>query len=197
VRKILFIFIIFLFFSTCFSMITSGIKIWPGKYNIDINRWPTEDEIVENPTIQVTNTDSYDINVSVRVDNPSTATLTKSYSLIPDLSWIRVDPEVLHIPAGSSEIIEIFIEVPENEQSSHYNEKWETLVVITPPIKIGDGINLQPEIAVKLFIETPVREFAQIQYIIILLFIFVTIIIVSISFYVKKKKRVKSRNKKF
>ncbi len=197
VRKIIFIFLVFLAFSTCFSMITCGIKVWPAKYDIEIKRWPTKEEKIENPTIQVTNTESYDINVTIRVNNPSTESLTEGYSLTPDLSWVKVVPEVLYVPAGSSGELEIFIEVPESEQSTHYNEKWETLVVICPPIKIGGGINFQPEIAVKLFIKTPEMEFAQIQYITILLFIIVSISIVSIAFfYVKKKKGFSFGNKK-
>ena len=197
VKKIIFLILVFLILSMCFSMITSGIKIWPGKYDININRWPNNNEKVDTPTIQVTNTESYDINVSIRVDHPASETITEGYSFIPDLSWVRVIPEKLFIPAGYSDELELFIEVPESEQSSHYNEKWETLVVITPPVKKGQGINFQTELAVKLFITTPKGEYAQIQYIFILLCTLILIIIVLIALnHVRKKKRISIKNKK-
>jgi hypothetical protein len=178
-------------------MITSGIKIWPGKYDININRWPNNEEKVDTPTIQITNTDSYDINVTIRVDHPAIETITEGYSFIPDLSWVRVVPEKLFIPAGNSDELELFIEVPESEQSSYYNEKWETLVVITPPVKKGQGINFQTELAVKLFIRTPGGDYAQIHYIFILLFAFISIIIVLIALlHARKKKEIRIKNKK-
>jgi hypothetical protein len=197
VRKIIFLFLVFLVFIIGSSLISSGIKIWPGTYDIDINRWPNNNEKVDTATIQVTNTESYDINVTIRVDHPASETITEGYSFIPHLSWVRIVPEVLYVPAGSSDELEIFIEVPESEQSSHYNEKWETLVVITPPVKKGQGINFQTELAVKLFINTPKEEFAQIQYIYILFFTFISIIIVLIAFiHARKKKGISAKNKK-
>ena len=63
------------------------------------------------------------------------------------------------MPAKSSDFVEVYIDVPESEQSLHYNEKWETYVVITPPPESG-GVNIQTEIAVKLFIQTPSGEAA-------------------------------------
>jgi hypothetical protein len=197
VKKIIFLIITFLIVFMCFSMITSGIKIWPGKYDININRWPNNEEKVDTPTIQITNTDSYDINVTIRVDHPAIETITEGYSFIPDLSWVRVVPEKLFIPAGNSDELELFIEVPESEQSSYYNEKWETLVVITPPVKKGQGINFQTELAVKLFIRTPGGDYAQIYYIFILLFAFISIIIVLIALlHARKKKEIRIKNKK-
>jgi hypothetical protein len=187
-------------------MVASSVKIWPGKHYITINKWYSTGEEVKHPRIQVMNTESYDINVSVSIDNPHVNTLSGGYSQIPDLSWVKVFPEVLYLPGGSSDFVEVFIEIPESEQSLHYNEKWEALVVFTPPIKPGGGVNVQVELAVKLFIKTPTGEVARIPYIYILLGIIISAIIIYMTqsyvnkkksseaiFYFKKKKRGRSK----
>ena len=188
-KKITVMFLVFLVLFTSFSVVVSGIKIWPGKHYITINKWYSEGEEVDHPRIQVTNTESYGINVSVSIDNPHVNTLSGGYSQIPDLSWVKVVPEVLYLPGGSSDFVEVFIEIPESEQSLHYNEKWEALVVFSPPIKPDGGVNVQVELAVKLFIKTPTGEVARIPYIYILLGIIISAIIIYMTqSYVKKKK---------
>jgi hypothetical protein len=182
-------FLVFLVLFTSFSVVASGIKIWPGEHSITINRWYSEGEEVDHPRIQVTNTESYDINVSVSIDNPHVNTLSEGYSQIPDLSWVKVVPEVLYLPGGSSDFVEVFIEVPESEQSLYYNEKWEALVVFTPPMEPGGGVNVQLELAVKLFIKTPKGEVAEIQPTHILLFFFISLVILYLAYiFIKKKK---------
>jgi len=190
VKKIIVIFLVFLILFTGFSIVASGVKVWPGKHYITINKWYGPGEEVKNPIIHVTNTESYGINVSVRINAPGSKSLSGGYSNIPDVSWVRTVPEVIYIPAGSSGELEVIIEVPESQQSLHYNEKWEAYVVISPPLTSGGGINVQTELAVKLFIKTPTGEAAGFQYIHILLF-FITLIILMciVFFYVGKKKR--------
>ena len=188
-KKIIVMFLVFLILFTSFSVVASGIKIWPGKHSITINRWYSEGEEVDHPRIQVTNTESYGINVSVSIDNPHVNTLSGGYSQIPDLSWVKVVPEVLYLPGGSSDFVEVFIEVPESEQSLYYNEKWEALVVFTPPMEPGGGVNVQLELAVKLFIKTPEGEVAEIQPTHILLFFFISLVILYLAYiFIKKKK---------
>ena len=188
-RKIAVVFLVFLFLFTCFSVTVGAIKIWPGKHYITINRWYEPGENVRNPKIQITNTESYDMNISVRIDNPSVPTLDPGYSVIPDTSWIKTVPEVVFVPAGSSEFIEVIIEVPESQQSLHYNEKWETLVVISEPIESGGGINIQTEIGVKIFIQTPEGEILKIQYTHILIAIIIPLLIIFMVAYILKRKR--------
>jgi len=190
VKKIIVMFLAFLILFTVSSIFASGVKVWPGKISIDITKWYDDAENVKHPRIQVTNTESYGINVAVSIENPYIKRLEGGYSQIPDVSWIKVVPEELYIPGLSSEFVEIFIDVPESEQSLYYNEKWETLVVFTPPVKPGGGINVQIELAVKLFIKTPSGEEARIKPIHFLLgFIILIIIILAIIPYIKKKKR--------
>lgn len=189
-KKIIILFLALLTLFTVFSMVASGVKIWPGKISIDITKWYSDTEDVEHARIQVINTESYGINVAVSIENPHIKRLTGEYSQIPDVSWIKVVPEELYVPGGSSDFVEVYIEVPESEQSLHYNEKWETSVIFTPPNKLGGGVNVQIELAVKLFIKTPSGEEARIQPIHILFgFIILLIIILAAMSYVKKKKR--------
>ena len=177
-------------------MTASSMKVWPGKQYITINRWYGENDDIKNPIIYVTNTESYGLNVSVRVDSPHISTMDEGYSFIPDLSWVKTDPEILYLPPYSTGEIEIFIQVPESEQSLHYNERWETLVVVSPPMETGGGLNVQTELAVKLFIRTPTGEAEQIQYIPIVFIVIFLIIVVLVIFYGKKKKMNKSEKNK-
>ena len=180
----------FLLLFTCFSTVVSGIKIWPAKFTIEIPKWYDNTDEDNNPKIQITNVESHDVKVTVKVDNPSIQALSEGYSYIPDLSWIKVVPETITIPAKSSESIEVIIEVPEDEQSKQYNEKWESWVVVSTPIDTGGGINIQTELAVKLFIKTPIDEEAGINLLLFIFLLFFLIIILYIAFsYSKKKKR--------
>lgn len=189
VKKLIVFTLVFIILITSFSMGVSGIKIWPGKHHVTINKWYTDANRVDRPKIQITNTESYPIEIAIRVDNPSVKALTEGYSFVPDLSWIKVIPENLVIPGEGSDFVEIIIEVPEDEQSSHYNESWEAYVVISPPLNSGGGLNIQTELAVKLFIKTPEGEVTSIPYLIILLFLFIlTTIIYAFLSNIKKKK---------
>ena len=98
-HKILAIFLMFLLLFTCFSTVVSGIKIWPAKFTIEIPKWYDNTDEDNNPKIQITNVESHDVKVTVKVDNPSIQALSEGYSYIPDLSWIKVVPETITIPA--------------------------------------------------------------------------------------------------
>jgi hypothetical protein len=190
VKKIAVLLIVFLILILSFSISVSGLKAWPGKHYITINKWYGPGEEAKNPVIHITNTESYGINVSVRVDTPGIKTLTNGYSIIPDVNWIKTDPEILYIPGGQSGEIEVYIDVPENLQTSRFNEKWEAYVVISPPLDSGDGFNVQTELAVKLLIKTPTGEAAGIHSIYILLsFIIIIITICLLSLFIGKKKK--------
>ena len=180
----------FIFISICFTSIASSIKVWPGKHEITVNKWYNYDEASEHPKISVINTESYDITVTFTIDDPTAASLTNSYSYIPDKSWIKIIPNELVIPAGESKEVEILIDVPEDKQSQNYNERWETWVIVTPPIDKGSGINVRTEVGVKLFIKTPGGDVAVIQpfYIFIIAIIITFFVFVAI-FYKEKRKR--------
>ena len=188
-RKIIVIFLVFLTLFTTFTICASGgFKVWPGKLDYTINWWPTDEDKTRYARIQVTNTESHDIDLTVRIDHPHVNVLDAGYSQIPDLSWVKSNTDVLHIPAKSSEYVEVNVEVPKSEQSLHYNEKWETYVVISSPLETEGGINFKEELAVKLFIKTPSGEKAEFPYIFIIIIFFLPIILYLIHSYIKKKR---------
>ena len=164
------------------------MKVWPGKLYIDINRWYDDAEEAGSASIEITNTESYEIDVAIRVDKPSISLLDEGYTVIPDTSWIKTDPEILTLGPGDKGYIDVYIEVPKSVQPDYNNEKWEVFVVCTPPLDEGGGINIQTEIAVKLFIRTPDGEAGLFNYIPIVLIVVFLIIILLALFYNKKKK---------
>jgi hypothetical protein len=54
--------------------------------------------------------------------------VTEGYSNIPDLSWIKVTPNPLSIPANPNGYFAIEIVIPEKEKTLHYDESWEVYV---------------------------------------------------------------------
>lgn len=191
-NKTIVLLLISLILFTSFSYtVQSGIKIWPGKLYVEINKWYDEEKEIKHP-IQIINPYSHGVNVTSKIDNPSQKVITDRFSPIPDISWVSTFPERLYIPPKSSENIEVIINIPEDQHELYYNEKWETRVVITSDIPIGSGeggMNFELEIAVKLYIITPKSEAGESQYFyIILFFIFSIIIIFIANSYIKKKK---------
>ena len=191
-KKIKVIILVFLFLFVCSSMVAQSdrIQIWPGKLLITVHEWPSKDEDVKYPTIQVINPQSQGINVSTKIDNPNSADLTGGYSNIPDLSWVKTDPEMLYLPPAAEGEFEVILEVPEDEQALHFNEKWLTLVTVYSKIEEAPGsVNIQIELGVKLYIKTPEGEVAEIQPIHILLLFFISLVIVYLAYsYIRKKK---------
>jgi hypothetical protein len=199
-KKFIILFLtIILFFSIISNVAKGGFKIWPGKLTITMNEWFDKWEENKYNKIYITNPYSYSINVTVHVDHPSFEAISDGYSRIPDLSWVKVAPESLNLSPQSSEPVEIIIEVPKDEQSNHFNEKWETWVVFNSnlyPSGLG-GMIFKLDLSVKLFINTPKSEFKGAQYLPILLFFFILVITVLIfTFYFKKKKGYLIKNNK-
>jgi len=146
--------------------------------------------------IQVTNPYSYDVNASARVENPAIEKLSDGYTFIPDLSWVKLVSETIYIPAGSSGYFELLIDIPDDEKPRHYNESWETWVVISSDRGSGSsgGLLFQIELAVKLFINTPPekarQQIPQTLYLILLFIIVGLIVVATFVFYVKKRERI-------
>ena len=190
-NKIIVVLLSFLFISTCISITACGrgIKIWPGKINIDINKWYEDVSEVDHPIITITNPESYDIRVTVRIDNPAKEVIEEGYSYIPDKSWVKAVPDEVVVPARSSRQVEIFIEVPEGEQSNNYNASWEAWVYFSSPPEPGGPYNIQTNLAVKLFIKTPEGVPAGIQPIHILLFFFIFLVMLYLAITSFRKKK--------
>jgi hypothetical protein len=194
VKKLTILFMAFLVLFSSFSVVEGGIEIWPGKLTITMNEWYDKWVETKYNKIQVTNPYSYGINISVKLNYPGAQVISDGYSYIPDLSWIRVEPETIYLPPKSSNTFEVIIEVPKDEQLKYFNEKWETWAVFTSNLYPGrqGGMNFQVELAVKLFINTPKSESAGSQYLYIILFLISTIFMVLIIlFFTKKRKNYK------
>jgi hypothetical protein len=191
VKKTIVLLLIFLILFTSFSLsVQGGLKIWPGKLRVEMNKWFDEEEEIKYP-IQVTNPYNHGVNVTSIIENPSKKVITETFSPIPDTSWIRTVPERIYISPKSSSDIEIIINIPKDQQKVHYNEKWETGVVINSDIPIGpggEGMNFELEIAVKLFIITPKSETEEFQYYYIFIFISLIVFVYIIISYLRKKK---------
>ena len=190
-KKKIVLLLIFLILITSFSLSAqAGIKIWPGKLTVEMNKWFDEDEKITYP-IQVTNPYSYGVNVTSIIENPASRVITNGFSPLPDTSWITTYPDRLYIPPKSSDEIEIVINIPKDKKEIFYNEKWETGIVINSDIPIGPGgggMNFELEIAVKLYIITPKSKVEEFQYYLIFIFIFFIIIFYFVISYFKRKK---------
>lgn len=190
-KTIVLILISLILFTSFSYTVQSGIKIWPGKLYVEMNKWYDEEKEIRHP-IQITNPYSHGVNVTSKIENPNLKVITDRFSPLPDISWVSTFPEELYIPPKSSENIEIIINIPVDQHEYHYNEKWETRVIINSDIPIGPeggGMNFELEIAVKLYIITPKSKVEESQYFYIILFFIISIIIVFIAnSYIKKKK---------
>jgi len=191
VKKTIVLLLIFLTLASSFSILAqAGIKIWPGKLTIEMNKWFDEDEKITHP-IQIINPYSYAVNVTSVIENPAPKVITKGFSPFPDTSWITTNPDRLYIPPKSSDEIEIIISIPDYKKELFYNEKWETGVIINSDIPIGpggSGMNFELEIAVKLYIVTPKSKTEEFQYYYIFIFLFLITIIYFVISYLKRKK---------
>ena len=196
-RKIKTLFIVSLFLFGCIliflphTVSSGGISIWPGKLTITMHDEYPEEEI--RYEIEVNNLNQYDINVSATAENPALHNLKENYMFIPDLSWVSITPEILHIPSKESRFLEVNISIPDEEKPLYYDEHWHVCTVVsenndrsTP----GSTVILT-ELAVNFFIITPSSKATmEIQNIYILLAIIISAIITLIAiFYVKKKKK--------
>lgn len=190
-KKTIVLLLIFLILLTSFSVsVQAGLKIWPGKLRIEMNKWFDESEEIKYP-IQLINPYNYGVNVTSKIENPSQKVITETFSPIPDTSWIKTIPDRLYIPPKSSADIEIILNIPEDQQEIYHNEKWETGVVINSDIPVGPGgggMSFELEIAVKLFIITPKSETEEFQYYYIFIFIFLIIFVYIVISYLRKKK---------
>jgi len=131
--KTLFIVSLFLFgFILIFLPPTAssgGISIWPGKLTITMHTEYPEEEI--RYEIEVNNLNQYDINVSATAENPALYNLKENYMFIPDLSWVSITPEILHIPSKESRFLEVNISIPDEEKPLYYDEHWHVCTVVS------------------------------------------------------------------
>lgn len=169
---------------------SGGISIWPGKLTITMHDEYPEEEI--RYEIEVNNLNQYEINVTATAENPALHNLKDNYTFIPDLSWVSITPEILHIPSKESRFLEVNIFIPDEEKSLYYDEHWHICAVVSenndrsPP---GSTVILT-ELAVNFFIiNPPSKSTMEIQNVYILLAIIISVIITIITFFYAKKKK--------
>jgi hypothetical protein len=177
------IFIVVLFLIILLSQSSIAIKIFPGTMTIRMPDGYPEEPI--NYKIQVNNENKKGVNVSAQASNP--INLTSGFSNIPDLSWIRIEPETLYVPGKSHEFFNVFIDIPEDKRSLHYDESWKSKITVStdPPKAEEGGVSFKIVLAVDLFIHTPpgeklVQEPPTLYYILVLVAIVISIIVVVI-----------------
>ena len=136
--------------------------------------------------VEVTNKNSYDIDVRVEIENPSIDEIKEGYTFMPNLSWISVSNDTFHIPEYESEIIEIIIEIPKDKKPLYYDENWEVRVVVS---EASQGGLVKLELASRLFINTPPLALEEdISFLLVICLIIVGSIAIVLIFYAKRKK---------
>jgi hypothetical protein len=170
---------------------SGGISAWPAKLNIAITSDFPQNPI-EYGKFQINNLNSYEINVSLKVDNPSLHRLDENYSFIPDLSWFKLNSTALNLKAQESKSVGISLDVPDEEKQDHYNEKWEVWVVASEVLDNGSAgsINIKTELAIRIFIDTPEKEIVGISsYVLVIIFLIIfSSIFIMVFLSLKRKK---------
>ena len=195
-RKIAAVLFIFLFLlGNLFVLIPiparGGIVLWPAELTIDISEYP-EEEIQYK--IRITNPYNYDIDVVSESVNPSIEdiSLDEGYSCIPDLSWLKVSPDVLSIPARSYGYFMLSVEIPESKKPLHYNESWEGLVRFYKKSATQAGsVTVNVKLMSKIFIHTPPGPAKQQapHNLYLILFLIIGLIILATVVFASRKKR--------
>ena len=137
------------------QIVNAGLILWPGKLTIDIPKGFPDGQITYNK-ITVKNPYDFDIIVITEIDDPPIGETTDGYTSIPDLSWVKITPETQNISARSEEYFNLSIVIPEDEKSSHFNEKWEVRVKVfkKPDYQSGNFV-VNMKLASKIYIHTP------------------------------------------
>jgi len=198
IRTLFFIFLFLLVSLNIFSfppVSSGGISIWPGKLTITMPDGYTDEEIQYE--IEVSNNNAYDINVTGEIENPSLHHLKENYTFIPDLSWVQITSDIVHIPTNESRFLEVIINIPDSQKSLHYNERWEVWIAVSELIDQSTDAEtfIQTELVVKFFIITPYAEKSQIPQFLYFIVIFLIGITTVYILYIKKRSRGISINK--
>jgi len=159
---------------------------------------------VPKTSIKVTNPYDFDIQAHAKAIVPWN--LRANYVVIPDLSWIDISPQILDIPARSSNVFEISIKIPENEKPNCYNQSWEVWIYIIPYVPPTEnagqiGVDIHVQYNVRILIKTPPGEtnMQTSKDLYNFLIIFVVFIGISIILFIVKKiknRRIVEANKK-
>ena len=192
-KSIKVIFITSLFLLGCFFYLLSvpalsdGISVWPPSVNVDVKDAFPKEEIKFN--VKVDNLYASDINVSAKIENQIPYHLKDGYTNIPNLSWIKVTPDIFNISAKQYKVLDATIDVPDEEKTLHYNERWEACIVISE-IK-DEHTTISTEYAITIYIQTPEKEKIQNFNTLFLLFIIVGSIGLAVCIlYLRNRKKI-------
>lgn len=189
--KVIFLASLFLlgsfFYLLSVSVSSDGISVWPPSVTVNMKDVFPKEEIEFK--IQVDNFYAKDINVSAKIENQIPYHLKDGYTDIPNLSWIKVTSDIFNISAKQSKILEVTINVPDEEKSRHYNERWEACVVVSE-IK-DEHTTISTEYAIVIYIQTPEKEKMQNFDTFLLLFITIGFIALAVCIlYLRNRKKI-------
>jgi hypothetical protein len=153
------------------------------------------DEFISGNTskkITVTNNINESINISWYLDNPTQDLIRENKTIIPDLSWLSIEPKWKIIPPDSEARFFIYLDIPDERES--YNKSWE----VWPVFRQNASQFFNWEHAVRLYIDTPDKGLNEenknqdCSYLIITFILIICIVIVISIFIVKRTKNKKS-----
>ncbi|MCX6665863.1 MAG: hypothetical protein NT038_07400 [Euryarchaeota archaeon] len=128
-NRMILILILLCIFSYVSPVAQSSLKIWPAKLTISMPEGYSNGTIFYQ--IEVTNPYTYEVNASARIENPDVLQLSEGYTCIPNLTWVNISPQTLHLPANTAGYFGVSLDIPEKEKQFYYNNSWETWVVIS------------------------------------------------------------------
>ena len=156
---ILILLLISIFIVATPESVKSNIQLWPAKLEIEISNYP--DDEIQYKKISITNPEKHEVTVRVDMEHPPAHRIHENYSYIPDLSWVKVTPEILDIPPKSTGFFTVHIDIPKKQRSRHYNEKWEVWAIFNEKIDGKKQSDIRLAIASKIRITTPSGEMTQ------------------------------------
>ena len=193
-KKILSFTLIFFFFILFFPSCKGSFNVDPRELSITMT-----DEFIKGNTskkIIVFNEQNENINITWYLDNPEPASsIRPNKTIIPNLSWIDVEPKWQIIPPNSNKAFFIVLNIPKNELNLKQN--WEVWITFKSEEK--QFINI--EHAVRLYIDTPEKLDDIISGVtteektpillneLLLIIIILSIVIVAIIFFRKNKSK--------
>ena len=150
--------------------------------------------------ITIINNNNYSINTTWYIENPNPASyLRPNRTLIPDLSWVHVEPKWMTIPPSDIGKFYIFLYIPENKEI--LDKHWEVWVTFQLDDNDAGGEIFEREYAIRVYIDTPLEvannnsflnsnsnNYNYNLYYIIIGATITTLIALAIVFYKKKKK---------
>jgi hypothetical protein len=118
-KVILFVFLLFILqFSTVKPSYTAGLSTSFGKIlieNLQIGETYNTKDLINLP-LKIKNTSNITLTLKVEPAYPGKNQLEMDFEAIPDLSWIKIEKEILTIPAKETRETNLFLSIPKNKK---------------------------------------------------------------------------------